>query len=91
MGRAQGVGLARTANSSHLAPRHRLQSTRESLELSYRLPDWYRDAKFGIWMHWGPQYQPGDGDWPAKYMYDQPSRNAPLVKVVIDLDLPSVW
>jgi alpha-L-fucosidase len=43
----------------------------ESLEQNYHLPDWYRDAKFGIWMHWGPQCQPGDGDWYAKYMYDQ--------------------
>jgi alpha-L-fucosidase len=47
------------------------QLTWESLEQHYRLPDWYRDAKFGIWMHWGPQCQPGDGDWYAKYMYDQ--------------------
>ena len=47
------------------------QPTWESLEEHYRLPDWYRDSKFGIWMHWGPQCQPGDGDWYAKYMYDQ--------------------
>jgi len=47
------------------------QPTWESLEANYRLPDWYRDAKFGIWMHWGPQCQPGDGDWYAKYLYDQ--------------------
>jgi alpha-L-fucosidase len=47
------------------------QPTWESLESNYHLPDWYRDAKFGIWMHWGPQCQPGDGDWYAKYLYDQ--------------------
>jgi alpha-L-fucosidase len=47
------------------------QPTWESLEQHYQLPDWYRNAKFGIWMHWGPQCQPGDGDWYAKYMYDQ--------------------
>src|SRR5450432_4276302 len=47
------------------------QPTWASLEQNYHLPDWYRDAKFGIWMHWGPQCQPGDGDWYAKYMYDQ--------------------
>jgi len=47
------------------------QPTWDSLEQNYHLPDWYRDAKFGIWMHWGPQCQPGDGDWYAKYMYDQ--------------------
>jgi alpha-L-fucosidase len=21
----------------------------------YQVPDWFRDAKFGIWAHWGPQ------------------------------------
>jgi alpha-L-fucosidase len=47
------------------------QPTWESLEQNYKLPAWYRDAKFGVWMHWGPQSQPGDGDWYAKYMYDQ--------------------
>ena len=28
-------------------------ATRESLR-AYRIPDWFRDAKFGIWAHWGP-------------------------------------
>jgi alpha-L-fucosidase len=42
--------------------------TLESLS-AYRLPDWYRDAKFGIWAHWGPQCQPEMGDWYAKKMY----------------------
>ena len=26
----------------------------ESLK-AYRCPDWFRDAKFGIWAHWSPQ------------------------------------
>ena len=47
------------------------QPTWESLAQNYQLPDWYRDAKFGVWMHWGPQSQPLDGDWYAKYLYDQ--------------------
>ena len=42
------------------------QPTWESLEQNYKLPDWYRDAKFGIWAHWGPQCQPQQGDWYAK-------------------------
>jgi alpha-L-fucosidase len=44
------------------------QGTRESLK-AYRTPDWFRDAKFGIWAHWGPQSQPEDGDWYARNMY----------------------
>ncbi len=39
-----------------------------SLE-QYTVPDWFRDAKFGIWAHWGPQCQPEHGDWYARKMY----------------------
>ncbi|HYC71941.1 MAG TPA: alpha-L-fucosidase [Opitutaceae bacterium] len=35
----------------------------------YRVPEWFRDAKFGIWAHWGPQCQPGRGDWYARHLY----------------------
>ena len=44
------------------------EGTRESLK-SYRVPDWFRDAKFGIWAHWGPQSAPEYGDWYARRMY----------------------
>jgi alpha-L-fucosidase len=45
----------------------------ESLK-SYRCPDWYRDAKLGIWAHWSPQCVPEQGDWYARGMYVQGSR-----------------
>lgn len=35
----------------------------------YQCPEWFRDAKFGIWAHWGPQSVPMFGDWYAKRMY----------------------
>ncbi len=35
----------------------------------YQYPDWFRDAKFGMWAHWGPQAVPRQGDWYAKKMY----------------------
>ena len=44
------------------------QGTRESLK-AYRVPEWFRDAKFGIWAHWGPQSAPEQGDWYARNMY----------------------
>lgn len=40
----------------------------ESLR-NYQVPDWFRDAKFGIWAHWGPQCVEGSGDWMARSMY----------------------
>ena len=39
----------------------------------YRCPDWFRDAKFGIWAHWGPQAVPRQGDWYARNMYQEGS------------------
>jgi alpha-L-fucosidase len=44
--------------------------TREQLR-EYQIPEWYRDAKFGMWAHWGPQSVAEDGDWYARYMYIQ--------------------
>ena len=49
-----------------------LLPTRQSLQ-SYRIPDWFRDAKFGIWAHWGPQSAIEEGDWYARDMYMQGS------------------
>ena len=46
----------------------RFTDTRASLE-SYRIPEWFADAKFGMWAHWGPQSAVGDGDWYARNMY----------------------
>lgn len=37
---------------------------------NYRYPAWFRDAKFGIWSHWGPQAVPRQGDWYARKMYE---------------------
>jgi len=35
----------------------------------YQVPDWFRNAKFGIWACFGPQNVPEDGDWYARNMY----------------------
>ena len=42
-----------------------------SLKSQYQTPEWFRDAKFGIWAHWSAQCQPEQGDWYARYMYIQ--------------------
>ena len=44
------------------------QPTWQSLE-KHQTPEWFRDAKFGIWAHWGPQCVEGSGDWMAQGMY----------------------
>lgn len=44
--------------------------TWQSLQ-QYKTPDWFRNAKFGIWAHWGPQCQPEQGDWFGRFMYNE--------------------
>ncbi len=39
----------------------------------YQVPEWFRDVKFGMWAHWGPQCAPEDGDWYARGMYEEGS------------------
>ena len=47
------------------------QPTWASLADGYHTPDWFRDAKFGIWAHWSAQCVPEHGDWYARNMYIQ--------------------
>ncbi len=42
--------------------------------LDFEAPEWYRDAKFGIWAHWTPQCVPEAGDWYARNMYIEGQR-----------------
>ena len=37
--------------------------------MTHETPEWFRNAKFGIWAHWGPQCVEGSGDWMARQMY----------------------
>lgn len=54
------------------AMENRFEAAFDSLQ-TYRCPAWFRDAKFGIWSHWGPQSVPMCGDWYARNMYVQGS------------------
>jgi alpha-L-fucosidase len=45
------------------------EPTWDSIKQYGSAPEWFRDAKFGIWAHWGPQCQPEIGDWYARDMY----------------------
>ncbi len=49
----------------------KFKASDESLK-QYEYPAWFRDAKFGIWAHWGPQAVPRQGDWYARKMYEGP-------------------
>lgn len=67
---------ASAAGAQEAAPKHDIapgpfEPTWESLAQGYQCPDWFRDAKFGIWAHWSAQCVPEQGDWYARHMYIQ--------------------
>jgi alpha-L-fucosidase len=70
--RARGTDLAPLQDAPKILPGP-FAGTEDSLR-AYRCPDWFRDAKFGIWAHWGPQSAPEDGDWYARNLYLQGSK-----------------
>lgn len=48
------------------------EPTWESIEKNYPgEPAWLREAKFGIWVHFGPQSAGESGDWYARRLYSQ--------------------
>jgi len=69
---AQENYLVKVSESKEKVANGKFAPNWESLK-QYNTPEWYRNAKFGIWAHWGPQCQPGQGDWFARAMYDEGS------------------
>lgn len=47
----------------------------ENIAKNYKFPDWFVDAKFGIFIHWGPYAVPAyDSEWYARNMYQKDSK-----------------
>lgn len=65
-----GLGSSSAAPSKRNIASGPFSPTWESLK-KYKTPDWFRDAKFGIWAHWTAQCVPEAGDWYARQMYLQ--------------------
>jgi len=65
------VGIA--ASPVAEPPRFVFKPTVASLK-QYETPEWFEDAKLGIYMHWGPQSIPGVATtWYARWIYEQGS------------------
>ncbi len=73
--------LSRGAQAQVLPKRHVapgiFQPNWESLN-QYRAPEWFRDAKFGIWAHWTAQCVPEQGDWYARRCISRGIRNTSI-------------
>ena len=65
------VRSVKAAQEARTIARGPFKPTWESLVQNYRVPEWFRDAKFGIWAHWSAQCVPEQGDWYARRMYQQ--------------------
>ena len=67
---AAGASSAAPATPQRKIAKGIFKPTWDSLK-QYKTPDWFRDAKFGIWAHWSAQCVPEQGDWYARQMYIQ--------------------
>lgn len=75
LGLAAVLGLPAPLRANLVGP---VAATPEGLREAYEVPDWYRDAKLGLWAHWGPQCAPEAGDWYGRLLYLQDERQAAI-------------
>ena len=62
--------MATAANAQH----QRFQATWQSLD-NYQIPEWFRDVKFGIFLHWGVYSVPAfESEWYPRNMYLKDSK-----------------
>ncbi|HEY4156025.1 MAG TPA: alpha-L-fucosidase [Puia sp.] len=68
-----GFGFFFVAPGLKARAQAKFQANWESLK-KYQTPDWFRDAKFGIFIHWGVYSVPAFGsEWYPRQMYQQGS------------------
>jgi alpha-L-fucosidase len=67
---ANPKGRVATSAERNLAPGP-FDPNWHSMKAQYKTPEWFRDAKFGIWAHWTAQCVPEQGDWYGRRMYIQ--------------------
>jgi alpha-L-fucosidase len=65
--------VARAAAAGAAIPPGKYSPTWDSLRTNYTVPQWFRDAKFGLFMHWGIYSVPAHAsEWYEKHMYGNP-------------------
>jgi alpha-L-fucosidase len=70
------ICLVLTFNLPAQTQQKKFEPSVESLKQNYEYPEWFRDAKFGIYTHWGPvtyanQYNDRAFGWYGRLMYDE--------------------
>jgi alpha-L-fucosidase len=65
--------VAQAAAAGAKIPPGPFAPTWDSIRTNYAVPGWFRDAKFGIFMHWGLYAVPAHAsEWYEKHMYGNP-------------------
>ena len=65
------VTISLPGGKAPAAPAGPYEATWESVAAHYRVPGWFEDAKFGIFLHWGVYTVPAAGsEWYPKHMYN---------------------
>jgi alpha-L-fucosidase len=88
VGLAMVAAPAGAADGPAIAPGP-FTASAESLK-AFKCPDWFRDAKFGIWAHWGPQAVPMAGDWYARHLYTEDNKRGQYQHHLENYGHPSV-
>lgn len=73
-GLISGVSINAQTLPKHTIEKGKFEASWESFEKNYTCPEWFRNAKFGIWACWSVQCVPEAGDWYARGMYVQGDR-----------------
>ena len=69
--RATAEVVAAAAAADPQLPEGAVKAAWDSIKADYQVPDWWRDAKFGIMMHWGLYAVPAHGsEWYELHMYN---------------------
>jgi alpha-L-fucosidase len=71
--RATPEQVARAVAAAPEPAKGPVEPTWDSIRAHYQIPSWWRDAKFGIFMHWGLYAVPAHGsEWYGLHMYNNP-------------------
>ena len=61
--------LSACGSNTHKTPEQKYEPNWESLK-KYEIPAWFADAKFGVFIHWGPYAVPAfESEWYPRMMY----------------------
>ena len=65
------VTISVTRDQLEQCPEGPYEASWQSIAAHYRTPEWFQDAKFGIFIHWGVYSVPAAGsEWYPKHMYN---------------------